>query len=186
MIVDWRFAIDDWTAREAMNSISLRRAAKRDVGGIVEIEETCFDSVHERFNRRQIRRLVANPRVIVLVAVEKRGGRIAGWGAGLTRLNRQLSIANRKSVTGRVYALGVLPASQGRGVGRLLMERIIAELRNRGAGRIFLEVRADNAPAIALYRKLGFTELGTVKDYYSKGRHAMKMVIAPAGSRVGG
>jgi len=59
--------------------------------------------------------------------------------------------------------MGLLPAVRGRGVGRRLAEAAIAAARERGAERIELEVFASNAPALALYEKLGFVREGVRK-----------------------
>ena len=57
-----------------------------------------------------------------------------------------------------VPALGIAvdPAAQGRGYGRLLMQFLHAAARARGAKAIRLKVYADNTPALALYRSLGY------------------------------
>ena len=55
-----------------------------------------------------------------------------------------------------IRMLGVDPARQGRGVGRALMLAAIERARAAGARRLTLVVRADNPPAHALYRGLGF------------------------------
>jgi ribosomal protein S18 acetylase RimI-like enzyme len=46
------------------------------------------------------------------------------------------------------------------------MLALIGEARNRGAGEVFLEVRADNPGAQTLYRTLGFEEIGVRPHYY--------------------
>ncbi|AXK39662.1 ribosomal protein S18-alanine N-acetyltransferase [Crenobacter cavernae] len=55
---------------------------------------------------------------------------------------------------------------QGRGLGRRLLQSVLADARAAGARRLFLEVREGNAPARALYRSLGFVETGLRKNYY--------------------
>lgn len=57
---------------------------------------------------------------------------------------------------GEVYAVGVLPAAQGRGLGASLTLAGIEHLRSRGADAVILYVDASNASAAALYKKLGF------------------------------
>ena len=47
-----------------------------------------------------------------------------------------------------------------------LLTRHAARCRRAGAERMFLEVAADNEPALALYRKLGFIQIGHRKGYY--------------------
>ena len=67
---------------------------------------------------------------------------------------------------GELYRVAVPEALRGRGLGRLLLERFLSDLDGRGADACFLEVRASNAPAIALYRSVGFLEVGVRKKYY--------------------
>jgi ribosomal-protein-alanine N-acetyltransferase len=58
--------------------------------------------------------------------------------------------------TGYVAELAVAPAHRGRGHGRALLSRCLAELRARGVERAELEVAADNDRARSLYETLGF------------------------------
>jgi ribosomal-protein-alanine N-acetyltransferase len=62
-----------------------------------------------------------------------------------------------------VHTIGVDPAYQGQGIGRRLLEALLSFA---GRGAVYLEVRTDNAVAIALYRTAGFTEVGLRKRYY--------------------
>ena len=54
------------------------------------------------------------------------------------------------------------------GVGRALIGHAIRELRRDGISRLFLEVSEANSPAIALYRRLGFSQVGRREAYYSQ------------------
>ena len=60
----------------------------------------------------------------------------------------------------------VAPEAQGHGLGRRLLHAVLQIARGRGAARIFLEVRPSNAPAIALYHREGFNEIGRRPRYY--------------------
>jgi ribosomal-protein-alanine N-acetyltransferase len=62
--------------------------------------------------------------------------------------------------------LAVEPAHQRQGVARSLVRMGIRKLQESGGRRIFLEVRASNHPALALYASLGFRLHSTRKDYY--------------------
>ncbi|MFR9752204.1 ribosomal protein S18-alanine N-acetyltransferase [Nocardia sp. 004] len=64
-----------------------------------------------------------------------------------------------------VRNIGVDPDCHRAGIGTLLLEALLVEADRRG-GPVFLEVRTDNAPAIALYDKHGFHIIGVRKDYY--------------------
>lgn len=60
----------------------------------------------------------------------------------------------------------VAPACRRSGVGEALMEAMLRLAAERDAERIFLEVRAHNEPAKALYRKRGFVESYRRRNYY--------------------
>lgn len=69
----------------------------------------------------------------------------------------------------QIMTIGVAPASQRRGIATALMDRLVAAARAQGARRILLEVRVDNEPALALYRRFGFERIGLRKRYYQPG-----------------
>ena len=64
-------------------------------------------------------------------------------------------------------SITVLKEYWGKGIGSALMERMISFSRDAGYKSIFLDVRADNERAIALYSKFGFLEIGLYKDYFN-------------------
>jgi ribosomal-protein-alanine N-acetyltransferase len=65
-----------------------------------------------------------------------------------------------------VMTVGVAPGAQGGGVGAALVAALRSAAEERGAGRLLLEVRADNDPARGLYSRLGFEEIGRRSAYY--------------------
>jgi [ribosomal protein S18]-alanine N-acetyltransferase len=104
-----------------------------------------------------VRELAADHNHYVAARVSADGGDpLIGYG-GISRLGRTPPFEYE------VHTIGVDPAYQGRGIGR----RLLDELLNIAEGAVVhLEVRTDNATAIALYRSVGFTEVGLRRRYY--------------------
>ena len=77
-----------------------------------------------------------------------------------------------------IQTIGISPSRQGQGFGRSLMEKLIAKAKSQGSESVFLEVRADNEGAIALYRSLGFEQIDLRKRYYQpSGTDALVMQL---------
>jgi len=81
---------------------------------------------------------------------------LIGYG-GISRLGRTPP-SNMKSTPSVVD-----PAYQGRGIGHRMLDEL---LKIAAGGVVHLEVRTDHATAIALYRSVGFTEVGVRRRYY--------------------
>lgn len=62
--------------------------------------------------------------------------------------------------------LTVRPESQGQGLGRKILKHFLGLALRHGADMVLLEVRPSNTPALALYSKMGFNEIGVRKGYY--------------------
>lgn len=63
--------------------------------------------------------------------------------------------------------VAVAPESRGQGLGKALMDRMLADCSVRNIEKVFLEVRESNSPAIHMYARCGFTEIARRKNYYS-------------------
>jgi ribosomal-protein-alanine N-acetyltransferase len=66
-----------------------------------------------------------------------------------------------------VQTIAVSPATQGRGVGGLLLQALLDEAARRRQRTVSLEVRADNEPAKRLYARFGFRQTAVRRGYYS-------------------
>ncbi len=77
--------------------------------------------------------------------------------------------------TAEVLRIAVLPAFRGKHYGGKLLDCFFELVKTKGAERVFLEVREDNAPAIRLYQGRGFVASRTRKNYYEDGATAVEM-----------
>lgn len=76
--------------------------------------------------------------------------------------------------------IAVEPTRQKQGIGRLLLDEILAQASAKKATTVFLEVRASNQRAIQMYQQAGFNEMGLRKNYYpaANGKeHAVMMAL---------
>jgi ribosomal-protein-alanine N-acetyltransferase len=76
---------------------------------------------------------------------------------------------------GHIMNVAVRKGFRGRGVGKLMIEKVLAECREKDAAFLSLEVRISNLSAISLYQRLGFIETGQRKKYYENGEDAILM-----------
>ena len=67
---------------------------------------------------------------------------------------------------GEITNVAVTPSYRQRGCGNLLIQAIKEEAKARAAESVILEVRVSNVPAISLYKKHGFEEIGIRKNFY--------------------
>lgn len=149
-----------------------RHPLHRDSQTLLDLESRCYRHPGERFNRRQICALLANPNACV--AYSRIDGTIAGWAVGL--LHRH----GPRTCSGRLYALTVHPDFRGRHLGTRLANRVLRQLVLQGARSLSLEVRATNLPARHLYTRLGFSPAEPLPDYYGPGIHGLRMRKLPA------
>ncbi len=141
--------------------MGFRPAKRADVDALVGLEERCFPG--DRLTRARFRDLLRRPSAAFIAAPGATG--LAGYALLLFR---------RGSRVARLYSIAVDPGARGHGLGRRLVEAALDLARERGAGMLRLEVRVDNASAIALYRALGFHDFATRRDYYDDGTDALR------------
>lgn len=116
-----------------------------------------------RYTQSRVAALIADPETVALVACDP--ARIHGF--AVMQFGDELA---------HLALLCVQAAEQRRGVGRRLIEWLTESAEIAGIASIQLELRADNAGALAFYRRLGFTETQQVAGYYSDSVAALRMV----------
>jgi len=140
----------------------IRPARASDVDALLAIEHAVFQT--DRLSRRSFRRLIDRPSAALLVA--EVGAALAGYCIVLFRTG---------SRTARLYSISTAPRMAGQGMGRMLIEAAEKAAIGRGKRSLRLEVREDNARAIAIYERAGFGMTGRTPDYYQDGTAAIRM-----------
>ncbi len=166
-------------AASAAARVTIRPGQPADIGAILTIEHTCFQP-EDAFGPRQVRNLIGNAHAICRVAQNDDPARtetapaIAGWCVAFIR-------QHVKCRSGRIYTLAVDPLLQSNGVGRKLLTQVLAELSQRDVRHVYLEVRAANHRAIAMYENFGFHTMRRLPDYYGDGIDgvSMRLTMAP-------
>ena len=126
----------------------------------------------------------ANPRETVIA----KGGKIffaerAGEAIGCCALVAMGAGADGAIAEFEVAKMAVTASAQGLGVGRLLLERVVAEARAAGAKRLFLETNSALTPAIRLYESVGFEHVPServVAPTYARVDVVMEMWVSAA------
>ena len=120
------------------------------VAQIAELEKLCFS---DPWSERSVASELENKLSCWLVAME--GEQVAGY-------------IGSQTVCGETDMMNVAvhPSHRRKGIAEALILGLIEELKAMESHCLTLEVRASNTPAISLYEKLGFSEIGRRKNYY--------------------
>lgn len=137
-------------AERVPEGVSIRTFEPADVDAIVEVNARSFAAHPEQgaMDRADFERRAASDwfdPAGLFVAV--RDGRVVGF-----------HWTKAEDGVGEVYVVGVDPSEQGSGLGTALTARGIRHLQENGLHIVDLYVEGDNAPALAVYHRLGFTE----------------------------
>jgi ribosomal-protein-alanine N-acetyltransferase len=117
-----------------------------------------------RYTPQRMAALIADRETLAVVAFD--GSQIQGF-----------AVMSFGDLHAHLVLLGVQPAQQGRGIGRRLHDWLVESARVAGIESIRLELRADNAAALAFYSRLGFAEVELVPGYYAGRVAARRMTL---------
>ena len=133
--------------------VYVRRAREGDLPAILSIERASFT---DPWSRSSFAALLEQPRVYFAVALDP-DAVLLGYAIAWFVLD-EAELAN----------IAVRPDARGRRIGTLLLEGAVSAADVRGCAAMYLEVRASNVAAIALYTSRGFVEMSRRKAYYTK------------------
>lgn len=148
----------------------LRRSTTSDLDAIMALERTTFGT--DAWSPETMRSELDGAHSYYLVAHPVGEPDVLDGYAGL--------LSPRGAPEADIQTIAVSERARRRGLGRTLMNALVAEARDRGAREVFLEVRADNLGAAALYRDLGFETLAVRPAYYQPDgvdAHVMRLRI---------
>ena len=141
--------------------VRFRPASYDDVDALLALEKASFDT--DRLSRRSFQWMIRRGNGWLELAEDDSG--LLGY--ALVLFHKGTSLA-------RLYSMAIAAGAQGRGLGRALLERGEFEAIRRGSVYMRLEVRPDNAPAIALYESLGYHKFAIFDDYYEDHSDALR------------
>ena len=121
------------------------------VSQVAEIERMCFS---DPWSERMLREHLDNQCAAALVALGE-DGTVLGYAGLLVVLDE-----------GYITNVAVRPAFRRQGIAADLLTVFDRFARGNHLAFLTLEVRASNAPALALYEKLGYRRMGLRKNYY--------------------
>lgn len=136
-------------------TLEIRTASIEDLDAILAIEQAEFGAT--AWSRDMLREEITGDHRRYLVLVQD-GDAVRGYG-GLLAVGED----------GDIQTIALAREIRGSGQGRRLMNALLDEAALRGVRQVFLEVRADNPVARALYVSLGFAEIGVRQRYYQPG-----------------
>ena len=124
------------------------------IGQIEELERCCFS---DPWSRAMLEPELSNPLSLWLVAVCD--GQVVGY------------VGSQSVLDGAdMMNIAVSPEYRRQGVAKALVNELIAYLSKNDVIALLLEVRVSNEPAITLYEKMGFQQVGRRPNYYRNPR----------------
>lgn len=130
--------------------MEIRKMQPRDVAPIAELEKICFN---DPWSENSIASELDNRLSYWLVAIQD--DQLIGY------------VGSQSVLDGAdMMNIAVSPHCRRMGVAEALVNALVEALKARGVRFLMLEVRVSNAPAIALYEKLGFKQAGCRRNYY--------------------
>ena len=133
-----------------VEGVIIQRMSQQDIEEIARLERLSFsDPWSKKSFEEELKSRFSIPLVV------KSGTRVVGY-ACLWHVYDQMEIAN----------IAVSPEFRGKGIGSMIMRRVLEEAREQGCRSVILSVRESNKAAISLYERFGFVVLEKKRRYY--------------------
>jgi ribosomal-protein-alanine N-acetyltransferase len=150
-----------------VTELFLRPYQRSDFETLVSIDQACFPKTIA-YGRREMKIYLQSEGSSCIVA-EIPGPANPKMIAGFILTERVGELAH-------IITLDVLEACRRQSVGSLLLQAAEREADSEGAACMYLETATTNKPAIALWKKHGYRETGTIENYYGRGQNAFEML----------
>lgn len=144
--------------------IMVEGVVRGDAVDIAEIHAAAFD---HRWSADEMLRLIDSDNVRALKC-----RRPSTLFRPASRRPRGFVMARLAADEAEILTIAVARDARRLGLGKLLMQAIIDDLYADGFRHLFLEVDEANEAAVALYRQLGFEQVGERKSYYAPAKKA--------------
>jgi ribosomal-protein-alanine N-acetyltransferase len=131
----------------------IRPSVPADLGELTRLEGVAFS---DPWSPAMIAEAIADRAAVALVAADEGGGLVGSV------------VARVVADEAEILTIAVAPAMRRRGLGRRLLDQVLSALRERGAGSVWLEVRASNLGARRMYEAAGFVAVGVRRGYYRR------------------
>ncbi len=145
-----------------MKKIVTETAISADIGGLVELEELCFDT--DRLDAKHFHYFLKKPSALVVTTKHKK--KIISGAIVLFRKNSKIA---------RLYSIAVHPDYRRLGVAQAILDFVERSCRKFRCSEIRLEVKNNNRRAIKFYRKNGYEAFGEYENFYEDGMDALRM-----------
>lgn len=137
---------------------TIRYFNKNDLGGIMGIERQSFTNPWSTNMFEALFQI--NPEGFYVAIINDI---LVGYAIVLTEKSWRHWSKNR---TAHLMNLAVDPKFRNQGIGKLLIKRVISDIKRIDAEEIYLEVRVSNTKALAFYKELGFNRTGVIEKFY--------------------
>jgi ribosomal-protein-alanine N-acetyltransferase len=148
-----------------VSGLILRPYQPSDFEALLAMDQVCFPK-SIAYGRREMKSYLQSEGSHCIVA-EIPGpdpGRIAGF-----------ILTERDHEIAHIITLDVLESFRRQSIGSLLLDAAEEEAASHGLRSMYLETATTNKAAIALWKKHGYRENGTIENYYGRGQHAFEM-----------